>query len=162
VKPLLLIALVWTLGACAPRLPTHELLSPADTWLALRAQAPETVSAVGEVTLWTGAGRATLQCALASDSAGRFRLRAWKLDQAALDITLTPDGLWIYTAQADADVHRLRAADLARAWSLLSGRAFHQPPPEATLQGARFAYAAEDGVRITVHRPTRTARAFAA
>ena len=91
-------------GGCAghrERLPSWEPAPPDETWRALRDQATGDLTATGEVTLWTDRGRATLDCAIASSAAGDFRLRAWKLDQAALDITLTGGELWLHAPQSD-------------------------------------------------------------
>src|SRR5690606_9614803 len=89
-----------------------------------------------------------------------FRLRAWKLDQAAMDITLTGGDLWVHAPRAEGDLEQLRAADIARAWRLLTGDIFQQPAPEAVPINGDFEYADADGVRITVDRITRTARRF--
>lgn len=141
-------------------LPTYEL-APADTtWHALRQNATGDITASGQVTLWTDRGRATLDCAIASSAAGDFRLRAWKLDQAAMDITLTGGELWVHAPRAEGDLEQLRPADIARAWRLLTGAIFEQQTPEATPINGDYEYTDADGVRITVDRITRTARRF--
>jgi hypothetical protein len=151
-------------GGCArhrERLPTYEPAPADETWQSLRAHATSDITASGEVTLWTDRGRATLDCAIASDTAGNFRLRAWKLDQAALDITLAGGELWVHAPRSEGDLEQLRAADIARAWRLLTGAIFDQPaPPEAAPRDGAFEYTDADDVRITVDRATRTARRF--
>ncbi len=157
---LAVILLALTLGGCGARLPTYEPAPADETWRAMRAQTAEHISAAGDLTLWTDRGRATLQCAIASDDAGNFRLRAWKLDQATLDITLAGGDLWVYAPQAEEDLEQLRAADMARAWRLLSGAIFETPPPPGDERDGSFEYTTADGVRITIDRATRTARRF--
>lgn len=157
-----LVTALLTTGCARHResLPTYEPAPPDATWHALRQNATGDITASGQVTLWTDRGRATLDCAVASSAAGDFRLRAWKLDQAAMDITLTGGELWVHAPRAEGDLEELRAADIARAWRLLTGAIFQQPAPDATTTNGDYRYIDEDGVRITVDRATRTARRF--
>lgn len=151
------------LAGCATHrenLPTYQPAPPDATWGALRQNAAADLTASGQVTLWTDRGRATLDCAVASDAAGNFRLRAWKLDQAALDITGAGGELWVHAPQAEGDLEQLRPADIARAWRLLTGAIFQQPAPDAASLNGEYQYLDADGVRITVDRATRTARRF--
>jgi hypothetical protein len=60
------------------------------------------------------------------------RLRAWKLSQAVFDLTLTPEGLWIEAPRDRAGREKvlpgsLSAAQMARAWMVMSGEFFCDP-----------------------------------
>jgi hypothetical protein len=95
-----------------------------------RAAAVKTVSAVGDLTMTRPNGQSVrLDLAMVSRKPGDLRLRAWKLGRAVFDLTLTPDGLWLFTPddkslKDQAHAGGLDAAKLARSWRLFNGGFF--------------------------------------
>jgi hypothetical protein len=126
-----LAALAMALAAgCQPQLPTYPRV---DAQEALRLMADrtahiESVSAPCRVVLTQSDGRSVqLDGAMVSRPPDYLRLRAWKLSRPVFDLTLRPDGLWIFRAKGSADdqpwsAESLTAARLRRAWSLLTAR----------------------------------------
>jgi hypothetical protein len=118
-----------TLGACASALPRYADVDPAQALTILRERADHvrTLSAACRIILERPDGRSIqLVGALAARAPDHLRIRGWKASQAVLDLTLRPDGLWLYCAQGSgaADepvVDQLTAARVAEAWSLVTG-----------------------------------------
>jgi hypothetical protein len=87
------------LAGCEPphRVVTYSAMS-ADQSVRIfqdRLRSIRNVSAQGTVTLQkSGGDDIQLDVAMVIDSAAKARLRAWKMGQAVLDLTLTPSGLW--------------------------------------------------------------------
>jgi hypothetical protein len=87
-------------AACAPRLPVHEWrdAEQAIATIAERAESVRSVSASCTISLRSADGRgATLDGAIVAEGDRRLRIRAWKLNTAVFDLTLTTDGLWIWS-----------------------------------------------------------------
>jgi hypothetical protein len=62
-----------------------------------RAASIQTVAASGQLVLTRPDGSAvTFEGALAAQGQGHFRLRGWKFGHAILDLTVRPDGFWIW------------------------------------------------------------------
>lgn len=118
---------------CAERLPTYPWVddSRAARLLAERSTRMQTLASPCRVILAeTNSGSTQLDGAIVARTPGFLRLRAWKFSQPVLDITLTPEGLWLFTAQdIEHPDHRpsafagLTAEQLRRAWSLVTGEA---------------------------------------
>jgi len=121
-------------SACATDpLPTFpNLETPAALALAAsRAIAPPPIRATGSVTLTRRDGTSvTFDAALAASAAGHARLRAWKVGQAAFDLTLTPRGLWVFAQRPDAPGNDpflgLTHQRFALLWALLRAGFFEQ------------------------------------
>jgi len=95
---ILLLSMFLAVSACHSTLPTYPRLDAGQT-LALmhrRATAIRSLSGVGRLTL-TGPDGASVQldAVLVARLPDDWHVRAWKMSQTALDITLTRDGLWI-------------------------------------------------------------------
>ena len=142
---LLLLAVVFIAAAgCAkprPALPHVKWNSTDDARriLAGRARSVRTVSATGLLTLTRPDGESVrLDAALVSAPPDRLRLRAWKLGRAVLDLTLTPDGLWLLSPEDRSLRDKVKSAgvgagEVARQWSLLSGAFFERGDLDADL-----------------------------
>jgi hypothetical protein len=64
--------------------------------MAARAKSVKSVSAQGTITLSrSGRDGVRLDAAIVLSLPDRARLRAWKLGHAVLDMTLTPEGMWL-------------------------------------------------------------------
>ena len=110
---------------CGPRLPVHKWRGHdlALRTIVHRAELLETLTAECRLILTRPDGTSTqLDGALVARMPGYFRLRAWKLSQPVFDVTLTPQGLWIFTADRAGDdpLRSLPAERIADAWSILS------------------------------------------
>lgn len=91
--------------------------------LAERAAMVRTIEARCDVLLRDAGGeRIALDGALAARLPDHFRVRAWKLNHAAFDLTTTPQGVWIDAPESHGSSGVIsRDLDLRLAWSLASG-----------------------------------------
>jgi outer membrane lipoprotein-sorting protein len=129
------------------------------------------ISGEGEITLVDTIGNSVrFDAAFALAPPDRARVRAWKLSQAVLDLTVTRDGAWLFLPkQNDQHADKLRAAasDASRAlheWlELLSSRP-DAGADDVRTTGDQFIVTRHnpDGSRITsvVDRATLTARQY--
>lgn len=122
---IVLSASALALGGCGPRLPVHPWRGHdlALRTIVHRAELLETLSAECRLILTRPDGTSTqLSGALVARMPGYFRLRAWKLSQPVFDVTLTPQGLWIFTADfaGGGPLRELPAERIVDAWSILS------------------------------------------
>ncbi len=114
---------------CATPLPTHTWVDHATAMetLSRRSDHVKTVSSTCRVLLTNEDGRSTqLSGAMAARPPDELRLRAWKLSQPVLDLTLTPSGLWLFRAkraeETGEDAFTTLSADRMRAgWTLAMG-----------------------------------------
>ena len=170
---LLLIAVAF--AGCATREP-HENIPPV-RWssndealriLRERAAAVTNVTATGEITLARRDGQSVrLDLAMVSAQPDRLRLRAWKLGRAVFDLTLTPDGLWLFTPEDPglrdkARAGGLDAAQLARSWRLFSGGFLQQPTLNVAHRGdtLEITSAYDPRIRCEVDARTLTPRRY--
>jgi len=110
---------------CGPRLPVHPWRGHdlALRTIVHRAELLETLTAECRLILTKPDGTSTqLNGALVARMPGYFRLRAWKLSQPVFDVTLTPQGLWIFAADLTGGdpLQSLPAERIVDAWSILS------------------------------------------
>lgn len=116
---------------CAERLPTYPWIDEAHAMKLMteRAAGIKTLSSPCRIVLTDPKrGPTQLEGAIAARTTGFLRLRAWKFSQPVLDITLTPEGLWLYIAE-DNDESRgprspfadLTAQRLRQGWSFATG-----------------------------------------
>lgn len=159
---------------CARPLKRYPLMSDeeATQTIAARLASVHTLSAACEITLFDAQQNAVrLDGALAASLPERLRLRAWKFNQAVFDLTLKPEGLWIFWAEKDADRERdgdqfdprqFSASQIGDAWKIFTGGFFaDHPSPVIDAPEIRFrSYITtlSDGTRITcvVDRSTLT------
>jgi outer membrane lipoprotein-sorting protein len=139
---LCLLVLTAAVAGCAQqRLPTYPPMDAQASLhtLAERARLVHTVSGEGLITLRRPDGQSIrLDAAVAMRPPAETRLRAWKLGQAVMDLTLTPDGVWMLMPDDPQRAEQIRstgvsAAQLARTWSLLAQGFFDEPSLQAEL-----------------------------
>lgn len=169
----LLLAIMAAAGcATTPpeNIPRYPLMDPANSIATIqqRAKGLQSVSGEGNITL-TDASRNSmrLDAAFVLAPPDRARVRAWKLGQAVLDVTVRPDGTWLYLPRENSDrAAQLRSASEAtdriirQCLMLLCG----QFANDATMteQGSVLTVAQPAGNNLTlrceIDRPTLTAR----
>ncbi len=97
-----------------------------------------------------------------------LRLRAWKLSHTAFDMTVRPDGVWVYTPESAAErraasgMGEVDAGQVARAWSLFMG-GFFEGAEVVDGGGAEFVVRKNVDravVECTVDRLTLAAREY--
>src|SRR5262245_46809970 len=98
----LLITLIFITGCASkgPPLPKYDWVDSQNALRILhdRAESIKTVSGTATIDLENAEGDSVrFDGAVAMAPPDRFRMRAWKFNQAVFDLTLTPDGLWILT-----------------------------------------------------------------
>jgi hypothetical protein len=172
---MLVAALACWVGACAAQLPTYEWTGTQDALdvMAQRADAVTTFSSPCAIFVKRRDGYTiSLDGAVAARIPGYLRLRAWKLGQAVMDVTVTPDGVWTLrgdgrTGPGEGGGPGPTARHLAEVWSLFTGE-FYTGPNSRVIDsgGSRFSVErpmGEDGgvVRCEIDRATLTARTFA-
>jgi len=129
---LLCASLVAVAGCRAPEpIPTYPSASASESFDRMQARAAQMrdVSGEGEITLVNADGNSVrLDAAFALAPPDQARVRAWKLGQAVLDLTVTGNGAWLFLPRTDEHAASLRSAagDASRAlheWlALLSNR----------------------------------------
>jgi hypothetical protein len=114
-------------GGCAPAIAHYEWTTDeaALAELARRSALVRTVEASCSISMHDEGGRdVTLDGALVARNPDEFRLRAWKLQHAAFDITAGPDGIWIDAPSPNRE-HDIDPAALGKgikeAWSMFAG-----------------------------------------
>lgn len=176
--PALATSLLLVLTACARPLPQHVWSGPDEALATLRQRASgiRTLQSSARVILVRPGGETVhLDAALVASFPGRVRLRAWKLGHAVLDLTSTPEGLWLLAPPEkegrDPEELSLTAAGFARAWSLFDPGFFSPPlarvrsPDEGpTLTIERHPDSGPPGatIRCEVDRATLTPRRYTA
>ena len=112
---------------CARPLPRH-IWSGTHAALEVMAQRDagiESLSATCRLRLLAAEGSVQLNGVLVVRPPQHFRLRAWKFSQAVLDITMNPDGLFVFSRRGRGDnaapETRLTREALTQAVSLLPG-----------------------------------------
>lgn len=169
----MLLMLVATQTGCAARMPTYPWVDQAHASqrLAERSSQMRTLSSPCRILLADPNTSPTqFDGALVARTPGFLRLRAWKFSQPVLDITLTPDGLWIFSAQREesSDDHTspfssLTAQQLRQAWSLvmggmpLDGWTWEGDASHATLT-VRQNWESGGSIDCTIDRPSLTLR----
>lgn len=120
------------LAGCQQPLPTYASMSADETLETLRNrfEAMRTVSGGCTITFTSDSGESlNLDGALAARRPDWLRLRAWKFNTAVFDVTITPEGRWLYISEdandrggaASLDVNTAHIAD---AWNLINGGFF--------------------------------------
>jgi hypothetical protein len=157
-------------GGCTT-LPTYRWVDAETAVRTLRERSAQikTLSGPCELALTNERGDTVrFEAALAARLPDHVRLRAWKLGQVALDLTVTPQGFWVMTGRdsgAGSDLlESLQAGRLMEAWSVATGRLFDRPDlvvGEAAGKEFTVAWpvAMEDGdlsIRCVIERPTLT------
>jgi hypothetical protein len=169
-----LVALAGAAGCARPdsALPAVEWgedVGVARQILIERARSVRTVSATGLLTLTRPDGQSVrFDAALVTAPPDRLRLRAWKLGRAILDLTLTPDGLWLLSPQDRSLRDKVESAgagagQIARQWALLSGAFFEREDLVVSLEPRSLVLAGNEGelaLRCYVDRRTLVPRLY--
>jgi Domain of unknown function (DUF4292) len=120
VRILAIVFCVMIAGCEPPRRVTTYSTMPADRTMRVlqnRLRSIKNVSAQGTVTLQKPDGDSIqLDVAMVIDSSGDARLRAWKMGQAVLDLTLTPSGLWAVLPSQEPETSGENVARSMRQW----------------------------------------------
>jgi outer membrane lipoprotein-sorting protein len=133
-----------------------------------RSAAARDISGQGAVTLINPKGESVrLNAAFVFAPPDRARVRAYKFGQAVLDLTVTPESLWLFLPRRDAHEGDIRSgsANTGRAirqWLLLIGGPSQSGA--ATTHGGKLVLTRnmEDGstLRTEIDRATLTARQY--
>ncbi|MBC7772600.1 MAG: hypothetical protein H7210_08920 [Pyrinomonadaceae bacterium] len=164
--------LLISLSGCASELPTYPPMADADALglIAARMDSVRSISASADLSLTSVEGETvSLDGAFAARPPKRARLRAWKFGSPVLDLTIVPEGAWVYAVARDGsastEMTKLPAAGVSQSIELLSGAYFSGARPVAseststTLVVAGPALGRED-VRCEIDRATLTPRRF--
>ena len=125
------VATLAVLGGCTSKLPTYQWETDGEALEVMRerARSVKSIEAACDITLTDPQGQSVvLDGAMAARNPGWLRLRAWKLNSAVFDLTMTPEGLWLMRPDS-ADIDRrlpaaFNAGQIAEAWALLNGEVF--------------------------------------
>lgn len=167
------LAVIVALGGCTAALPTYPGMSDdaALGLIAERLESVRAVSAVADISLTGPDGRRVrLDGAFIAMPPDRARLRAWKFGTPVLDLTVLPQGVWVYSPDTPGragghDLSRIPAASIAPALELLSAAYFRRARPLAGASTGRTivvvgpALGSEE-VRCEIDRATLTPRRF--
>jgi outer membrane lipoprotein-sorting protein len=166
-----MIALALTVG-CAPRerIPTYPNMSANDSLRLMQERSEQItdISGQGAITLTDAKGQSVrLEGAFVFAPPDRARVRAWKFNQAVLDLTVLPDEIFLFLPREDRNAEQLRSASVnagqaVRDWLALLSRGGVDPGSEAREVGAQLFVATPSRVMVTIDRKTLTARRYAA
>ncbi len=131
----LMMLLALSASACAPKAPPLPVYPGADDATALRilgqrADSIRSVTAKGSITLVRADGESVqFDGVIVMAPPDKLRLRAWKFSQAAFDLTLTSEGLWIMMPDDPSRRQKVLPATVSaeqfiREWRWLSGGFF--------------------------------------
>ncbi len=172
-----LVAVFVGLGCigCAQQLPRYPVMSVEEsiTVVAERFEGVRTISARCDVTARDSKGEdVRLDGAVAIEFPGRMRLRAWKFNQAVLDITIDDEDAWVWMREREGEAalgsgEWLPAGQFAAALRVLSPSWFAAAAADdartsdatLTLVGPALEPDAP-AVVCTIDRPTLTPRRF--
>jgi outer membrane lipoprotein-sorting protein len=135
---------------CASQLPTEAWPAEPMAVIAGRTAGVKTLSARGEATLTSSDGQTIhLESVLIAELPGKLRLRAWKFDHAAMDLTITGDQVWLWAApQAKDQMPTMLPAKLGdRAAEVMITMLTGLPPSHGWTQ------ISDDGESVTFKRP---------
>jgi hypothetical protein len=136
VAGILMLVLVGCASTKRPPLPAYASVSTdrAIEILRERGRAVKSVSAEALLTLTRPDGESVrLDAAIVTEpEKAHARVRAWKFGRAVFDLTLNDKGVYLLSPEDSSRAEEIRkagvsAAQLARAWSILSGGFFDSP-----------------------------------
>jgi hypothetical protein len=173
IRALIMLGSVLTIVGCAhEHLPTYPRVAPPQLISAMRQRscAVHSVSGSGIITLTRAGGESVrLDGAIVMQPPDRARLRAWKFGRAVFDLTLTPQGVWLF-APTDSDQRErieragASASQLVRTWSMLLGRFFDTQNLTAHAKGDSIVFSQPQTgggeLRCELQQSTRTVRRY--
>jgi outer membrane lipoprotein-sorting protein len=169
------VVLMVAIVGCAPKtienIPRYPLMDPAASLATMRdrANGVRDISGQGAVTLTDARGGSVrLDAAFVFAPPDRARVRTYKFGQAVLDLTVTPNELWLFVPRKDERADQLRAAAgstgrAVRQWLELLAGGDAAAGGEAEVVGDRIVVMqSQDGLttRSEIDRATLTARKF--
>ena len=166
---LMLLALA---AGCGQResIPTYPDMSVADSVKVIseRSAKIKDISGEGAVTLTDPKGQSVrLDAACVFAPPDRARIRAWKFGQAVLDLTITPDAIYIFLPRKEGPGEQLRSAlgDTSRAvreWLALLAPVFTGSNDVVVESGSQLIVTTENSLVIHIDRKTLTTRKYVA
>ena len=128
------------------------------------------ISGQGDITLTNAAGNSTaLDGVFVFAPPDRARVRAYKFGQAVLDLTITPDGSWLFLARSDEHAGQLRSGSndighALRQWLILladpvggADVSFEETPTQLIVHRS---LSADTNVICMIDRATLTPREY--
>ncbi|HEV7299517.1 MAG TPA: hypothetical protein VGN72_09155 [Tepidisphaeraceae bacterium] len=169
-RTIILACLAFACGCAAPKedIPTYPLMDSRASLATMRARAEQVqdISGQGTVTLTDpNGGTVQFDAAFVFGPPDRARVRAYKFGQAVLDLTVNPDGLWLFLPRQDARADQVRSASAGtgraiRQWlQLLAG---DKAGGSVQLTGQKLIVTRHEELitRGEIDRPTLTARSY--
>jgi hypothetical protein len=165
-----LVGLLLIAGCAGENLPKYPMMEPGPSLVAMRDRSSgiKDISGQGAVTLINPRGGSVrLNAAFVFAPPDRARVRAYKFGQAVLDLTVKPEGLWLFLPRRDAHENDIRTASgntgrAIRQWLLLI--AGESQGGDATAHGAKLLVTRkmDDGTTLQteIDRSTLTARQY--
>jgi len=141
---LLVLILMASASGCAKSVQTYPSMRDDDAARIIldRLTMIRTLSARCEVTLTKVQGESVrLDGALAAAAPDRLRLRAWKFDQAVFDLTLTPDGMWLFMGDDASETSGrkpmvISTSQISQAWMMVCGGFFEKNPSSVKMKAS--------------------------
>ena len=171
--PLRLVVLTASIAiaGCAAPLPTYPASTPDEAALAIiadRLEGTRTLVSEAETRLVAPDGRTIhLETAIAARFPDHLRLQAWKFSTLVLDLTIVPEGTYLYLAEETQVNGSLQAAavDFGDGTRLMSGEFFRSARPLPNESTPSMLIAAGPGprgeeIRCQIDRATLTPRQF--
>jgi outer membrane lipoprotein-sorting protein len=164
------------IAGCAQRenIPTYPPMDAQHSLEIIRQRSSQVqdVSGEGALTLTDRGGRSVrLDAAVVLAPPDRARVRAWKFGQAVLDLTILPEGTWLYLPRGEDDyAEQLRFASRSatravRQWLGLFAGQLDEPGSSARIEGSRLVVTRSMNdqmtLRATINRDTLTPRRYA-
>lgn len=162
-----------TTNTALPPLPTHPWVSPqhAITTITQRVDQIKSFTATGTLELSRpGHDPVILDTVLLGQNRTHIRLRAWKFNSPVFDITIKPEGTWLWTSKRMKDDTQIRSLSSEYAQQLFSpwwwmGDALreyttiHEPSDQTMLVKHKLANS-ELQFSATINKPTLTLTSY--
>lgn len=154
------------------RIPHYPTADPATTLQAMREQSAKLQSATGKGTVTLSSpdrGEVRLDSVFVLRPPGHARIRAWKFNQAVFDLTVRPDGVWVYVPREGTKPGQITdstrgAGDAIRQWLTYFGGsvAYEGADIRADARTITITKRTDDQLTLTtqVDRATRTIRSL--
>jgi hypothetical protein len=151
-------------------IPTYPATQPSAIVEAIRARSTSLRSTTGKgaVTLSSPKrGSVRLEAVFVLQPPDRARVRAWKFNQAVFDLTVTPEGAWLYSPR-DPSAASNSSANVGggiRDWLAYLGSGVPSENMVAQANDRSLTFESPDAqsggtITTTVDRPTRTVRQY--
>src|SRR5688572_6281381 len=162
-----MVALALLVG-CARReqIPTYPNIRAEESLRLMQERAEQIIDISGEgaIMLTDSNGQTVrLDGAFVFAPPDRARVRAWKFNQAVLDLTLLSDATFLFLPREDRSGEQLRSASASasqavREWLALLSRGGVDPSHDAREAGSQLIVTTPSRVIVNIDRKTLTAR----